>query len=116
MPQLAAGIAQVGRVAAAGQLQLQGGQAEVPYPAGRVLLRNGVQRVGPVQAGLRGIRGAAAVHIANQVGEIAAAHPGAVVGVDQNLMLVHFHLIGGILRVQGKDIVCLVEHDHRDTP
>ena len=116
LAQLTAGIAQVSRTAAAGQLQLDGGQPEVPYAAGGVLLGDGIQGVGPVQSGLGRVGGAGPVGVADKIGQVTAADPGAIVGMNQHIMLVSLHLIGGIFGVQSEDFVFLVEYDHRDTP
>ena len=114
--QFIAGAAQVGQTAAVLRLELDGGQAEVPHAAGGVFLGQGVQGVGPVVPYLIGIGGEAPVRVPNEPGQVAAPDPGPVVGVKQHPAGVRFHLIGGVLGVQGKDLIFLVEYDHRDTP
>ena len=89
-------IPQVGYMAAVRQVQLQRGQTEVPRPRPGVLLRQGVQRVGPVISRLIGVGREAAVGVPDQPGQVAAPEFGAVVGVEQKTVLICFHLIGGV--------------------
>ena len=89
-------IPQVGYMAAVRQVQLQRGQTEVPRPRPGVLLRQGVQRVGPVISRLIGVGREAAVGVPDQPGQVTAPEFGAVVGVEQKTVLICFHLIGGV--------------------
>ena len=114
--QLKAGVAQVGQPAAVRRLELDGGQAEIAHAAGGVLLGQGVQGVVPAVARLVGVGGGPPVRELDEPGQVAAADSGAVVGVEQHPVLVRLHLVGGVLGVQGKDSVFLIEYDHRDTP
>ena len=113
---LPAGQAQIGHTAAVRIFDLNGGQAEIPHAAGGVLLGEGVQGVGAVRPGLMGIGRAGPVGIADQIGQVAVPDPGAVVGVNQNIVPVGLHLISGVFGVQGKDPVFLVDHDHEGYP
>ena len=113
---LPVGQAQICHTASVGIFNFDGGQAEIPHAAGGVFLGDGVQGVGPVQPRLAGVGGAGPVGIADQVGQVAARDPGTVVGVDQHIVLVGFHLIGGVLGVQSKNSIFLIQQDHRDTP
>ena len=115
-PELVAGIAQVGQAAAVLRLEFDGGQAEVPHAAGGILLGQSVQGVVPAVARLVGVGGGAPIGILDQIGQVAAADPRAIVGVQEHIILVGFHLVGGVLGVEGEDFVFLVDDDHRDTP
>ena len=107
-----ADIAEIRRVAAVGQVGLQGGQAEVPHAAGGVLLGLGVQRPGAVQAHLVGVGGKAPVLGADEPGEIAPPQPRTVVGVQQHPGAVDLHLVAGAAGVQGDGALGGVIADH----
>ena len=89
-------IPQVGYMAAVRQIQFQRGQTEIPCPRPGVLLRQGVQRVGPVVSRLIGVGRETAVGVPNQPGQVAAPEFGAIVGVEQKAVLICFHLVGGV--------------------
>ena len=88
--------------AAIGQLQVQSGEAKVSHTGGGVLLGEHVQGEGSVLSRLLRNGGKAPVHVSDAVGQVAVLHPGAVIGVEQDAVGVRFHLIGGVLRVQGE--------------
>ena len=114
--QLVVHIAQVRHMAAVLGLKFQGGQAEIPHAAGGVLLGQGFQGVVPAVARLVGVGRRPPVCKLDEIGQIAAADAGAVVGVQQHPVLVGFHLIGCALGVQGKDVVLRIEYDHKGYP
>ena len=89
-------IPQVGYMAAVRQIQFQRGQTEISRPRPGVLLRQGVQGVGPVVSRLIGVGRETAVGVPNQPGQVAAPEFGAIVGVEQKAVLICFHLVGGV--------------------
>ena len=105
-------VPEVCAAAAVGQLQVQGGKAEVPHAAGGVLLGEHVQGEGPVPACLLRDGGEAPVHVPDAVGQVAALHPGAVVGVEQDAVCARLHLVGGVFRVQGEKTVVATYHKY----
>ncbi len=109
-----AGVPQVAEEAAVLRLQLQGWQAEIPHPAGGILLGGGVQGIGAVPPRLAGVGGEAPVGVPDEVGEVPAADAGPVVGVEQHMVGVGFHLVGAAFGVQGEDPVFFVQYDHRN--
>ncbi len=110
--QLIAAVAQIAGVAAVWQRQLDRGQAEIPHPAGGILLRQHVEREGAVGPGLVGVGGKAAVGAPDQGREVLIRDAGAVVGVQQHPAGAHLHLIGGAAGVDGKQPGLLVVSDH----
>ena len=116
-PYPAAHIPQVRRMAPAGQLKLDGGQAEVPHAAGGILLWRRIQGEGPVRSRLVRIGGEPPVRVPEQSGEIAAVtEPGAVVDVLHHAGGMDRQLIGGMLRMQGECPALFVVSNHRRSP
>ena len=89
------GVAQFRHMVAGRELQFQRGHPVVPAAPPGEFQGKGVQGIGAVRAGLRGIGGEAPVRVADEIGHVAV-HPGAVPGVQQDTMGIHLHLIGGV--------------------
>ena len=108
-------IAPVHRHAPIGKFSLQAGGAEVAHVAGGVLLGDGVQGVGAVGPRLIGVGGKASVFVTNQPEQVALSQPFPIVGVEQDPLLVHFHLIRGVGGVKGQGIGLLVKLNHGES-
>ena len=106
-------VPQVQQQAAVGLLHLGGVQAEVPHPAGGVLLGQGVQGVGPVLPGAAGVGGETPVRVLEEAAQVRLLHPGAVIEVEQHPTAVRLHLIGGAPGVEGKGPVLFIIKYHR---
>ncbi len=111
-PDLGLRKAEAGGVAPVGALHLQGGDAEIPAAAGGILPGEYVQGVGPAGPRRVGVGGEAAVGVLQQTGQVASPDAGAVVGVQEHAVGVRLHLVGGVLGVQSKELVFLIEYDH----
>ena len=110
-------IPQVGRPAAVGIADPQGGDPVIPGAETAVFLGQHVQGIALVGfAFFIGVSREAPVHVVDQLGQIAVIGPGSIVSMKQNAGVVHLHLIGGAEGMEGENAVFLVDMDRHGGP
>jgi hypothetical protein len=58
-----------------------------------------------------GIAGESPVHGIAEIRLVTAVRPGPIIGVQKHLVLIRFHLVGGILGIQGKYPLCCIQYN-----
>ena len=110
-------VSQVGRPAAVGVADPQGGDPVVPGAETAVFLGQQVGGIIPVgTVCFIGVSREAAADVADQLGEIAVIGSGPVVSMQQNAGVLHLHLVGGAEGVEGENAVFLVDMDCHGGP